>query len=74
MIGWTAGGSGALVVFVAIGFLVPLFAGLHELKRLALVNGPLVVAYLIVSGLLIRTGYGRHADRTLAWVSEQRLR
>jgi adenylate cyclase len=73
VIGWSAGGSGALVVFVAIGFLVPLFASLHELIRLALVNGPLVLAYLIVSGLLIRTGFGRHVDRTLAWVREQRL-
>jgi len=71
-IGWTAGGSGALVVFVAIGFLVPLFAGFHQLTRLALVNGPFVVAYLIVSGLLITKHFGRHARRTLGWVSDRR--
>ena len=71
-IGWTAGGSGALVVFVAIGFLVPLFAGFHQLTRLALVNGPFVVAYLIVSGLLITKHFGRHVRRTLGWVSERR--
>ena len=71
-IGWTAGGSGALVVLVAIGFLVPLFASVHQLARLALVNGPLVIAYLIASGLLITTLFGCHVKRTLTWVSEQR--
>jgi class 3 adenylate cyclase len=72
VIGWTTGGSGALVVFIAIGFLIPLFVGLDQLTRLGLVNGPLVVAYLIVSGLVIRRRFGRHVRRTLTWVGEQR--
>src|SRR5205085_2320722 len=40
VIGWTTAGCGALVVFLAIGFLVPLFGSLHQLARLALTNGP----------------------------------
>jgi adenylate cyclase len=72
MIGWTTAGCGALVVFVAIGFLVPLFGSLHQLARLALVNGPLVVLYLFLSGVVITRSFARHATRTLAWTREDR--
>jgi hypothetical protein len=62
-IGWTAAGAGALVGFIAIGFLVPLFGSLHQLARLALINGPLVVAYLAVSGVVVTRHFGRHVSR-----------
>ena len=71
-IDWAAGGAGALVVFVAIGFLIPLFVGLHELTRIALVNAPLVVAYLVASGMLITKMFARRVGRTLAWVRDGR--
>jgi len=72
MIGWTTAGCGALVVFLAIGFLVPLFGSLHQLARLALINGPLVAAYLILCCVVITRHFGRHVSETLLWVREDR--
>ncbi|MBV9605051.1 MAG: adenylate/guanylate cyclase domain-containing protein [Solirubrobacterales bacterium] len=71
-IGWIAAGAGALVVFLAIGFLVPLFGSLHQLGRLALINGPLVVVYLVISGAFVMRHFERHVSDTLAWVREDR--
>jgi adenylate cyclase len=71
-IGWTAAAAGAVVVFLAIGFLVPLFGSLHQLARLALINGPLVIAYLVISGVLVLRHFGTHVSETLAWVQEDR--
>ncbi|HUA02864.1 MAG TPA: adenylate/guanylate cyclase domain-containing protein [Solirubrobacteraceae bacterium] len=71
-IDWAAGGAGALVVFVAIGFLIPLFVGLDQLTRIGLVNAPLVVVYLLGSGLLITKMFARRVGRTLSWVREDR--
>ncbi len=72
VIGWTTAGCGALVVFLAIGFLVPLFGSLHQLARLALINGPLVAAYLILCCVVITRHFGRHVSETLLWVREDR--
>ena len=71
VIGWVAGGCGALVVFLAIGFLIPLFGG-GQLARKGLVNGPLVALYLIVSGIVIMRHFRVHARRVLAWTREDR--
>ncbi len=71
-IGWTTAAAGALVVFLAIGFLVPLFGSLHQLARLALINGPLVAAYLAASGVVVSRHFGRHVSDALAWVREDR--
>ena len=71
-IGWTTAGCGALVVFVAIGFLVPLFGSLNQLARLGLVNGPLVALYVTVSGIVIARYVRRHATQALAWTREDR--
>ena len=71
-IGWTTAGAGALVVFLAIGFLVPLFGSLHQFARLTLINGPLVIAYLALSGVLVTRHFGRRVSSALAWVREDR--
>jgi adenylate cyclase len=71
-IGWATSGAGVLVVCLAVGFLVPLFGSLHQLARLALINGPLVAAYLVLSGLVVTRHFGRHVSDTLAWVREDR--
>jgi hypothetical protein len=71
-IGWMAAGCGAVVVFLAVGFLVPLFGSLHQLARLALINGPLGLAYLLASAVVITRHFGRHVSRALAWVREDR--
>ncbi len=71
-IGWTAAGAGTLVVFLAIGFLVPLFGSLHQLGRLVLINGPLVAVYFLLSAVLITRRFGRRVSEALAWVREDR--
>ena len=59
-------------MFLAIGFLFPLFGSLHELARLALINGPLVAAYLLLSSVVVTRRFGRHLSSVLAWVREDR--
>ena len=71
VIAWVTGGCGALVVFLAIGFLIPLFGG-GELTRKGLINGPLVAAYLLVSGVVIMRHFRCHASRAIAWTREDR--
>jgi adenylate cyclase len=71
-IGWTAAGVGTLVVFLAIGFLIPLFGSLHQLGRLSLINGPLVALYFVLSAVAITRRFGRRVSEALAWVREDR--
>jgi adenylate cyclase len=71
-IGWTAAGCGALVVSLAIGFLVPLFASLQQLARLAVVNGPTGAAYLLAAGMIVSRRFGAHVNDTVAWIREGR--
>jgi adenylate cyclase len=71
-IGWTAAGAGTLVVFLAIGFLIPLFGSLHQLGRLSLINGPLVAVYFVLSAATITRRFGRRVSEALAWVREDR--
>jgi adenylate cyclase len=71
-IGWTAAGCGTIVVFLAIGFLVPLFGSLHQLGRLILINGPLVAVYFVLSATVITHRFARHVNAALAWVREDR--
>jgi adenylate cyclase len=72
-IGWTSAGCGALVVFLAVGFLVPLFGSLHQLARLMLINGPLVLAYLLGSAIVITRHFGRYVSDALDWLRDDRL-
>jgi len=72
MCGWLGGAAGAIVVFVAIGFLVPVFADRHQTVRLGLINGPLVAAYVLISGATINRRFGRHLTRSLEWIREER--
>jgi adenylate cyclase len=71
-IGWTAAGAGTLVVFLAIGFLIPLFGSLHQLGRLFVINGPLVAVYFVLSAVVITRRFGRRVTEALAWVREDR--
>ncbi len=70
--GWITAGSGTVVVFLAVGFIVPLFAGLHQLARLAVINAPLVVVYFIVVSVFITRRYGRYVSDALAWLRDDR--
>jgi adenylate cyclase len=69
---WVAGAAGSVVVFNSIGFLIPIFSDADERTRLAVLNAPLVVVYLIAYGTLVRRHNNRHLASTLAWVTDER--
>ncbi|HEY8769444.1 MAG TPA: hypothetical protein VIM03_02805 [Thermoleophilaceae bacterium] len=69
---WIASAVGAIFVFNSIGFLIPIFLDPHERTRLALTNAPVIIAYLVVFGFLIRRHTARHLQRTLRWIVEDR--
>jgi adenylate cyclase len=71
-VGWCTAAIGAVVVFISVGFLVPVFSGDYDLAHLALVNGPLVAAYTLGVGLLIDRHSSRHLRRALGWAREGR--
>jgi adenylate cyclase len=66
--GWLTDIAGALVTFAAVGFFIPIFASAHDTARLALINGPVLLVGLLVSGLAIAGACNRHLRRTLQWV------
>lgn len=67
-LGWVAGVAATFVVFMAIGFLIPIFIDPDEQADLALLNGPLIVAYLVVVGFLVTRHLIRHLDAALEWI------
>lgn len=71
-VAWIAAAAGSAVVFASVGFLIPIFIDPDERTELALLNGPLIVAYLVVVGLALTRHSNRHFAETLAWVVEGR--
>jgi adenylate cyclase len=72
LLGWITGAVGALVVFCAIGFLIPVFIDPDDGGELALFNAPWMVAYVTLGGILITRNQKRHIYETLAWLVEDR--
>jgi adenylate cyclase len=70
--GWTASVAGAVAVFVVIGFLLPLFGDAHKMLRIGLVNGPLVVLYVGLSGLAVHRHFNQVIVATTGWLAEGR--
>ncbi|HWF54506.1 MAG TPA: adenylate/guanylate cyclase domain-containing protein [Solirubrobacteraceae bacterium] len=70
--GWLSSIVGALVVFVAIGFFIPLFASSHDVTKLGLINAPLVVLYAAVSGFVIHRIYTRDFIAATGWIAADR--
>lgn len=71
-LGWIASVAGALVVFISIGFLIPVFIDADETVDLALLNGPLILGYLLIAGIVVHRHDDRHLAGTLEWVAESR--
>ncbi len=69
---WVNGAIGGLVVFMSVGFLIPIFIDPSDRNALGLLNGPLVVGYIALIGLLCTGVANRHVDRALAWLVEDR--
>jgi adenylate cyclase len=72
LLGWAAGAAGSTVVFASIGFLIPIFLDPDDRTRLALINAPLILAYLLLIGMVIRKRTRAHLVRTTRWVVEGR--
>lgn len=71
-LGWASGAGAAVVLFVSVGFLIPVFIDPADRVQLGLVNGPLIAAYIVVAGVLITRHMDRHLARTLEWVVQER--
>ena len=69
---WLANAVGAFVVFGSVAFLIPIFLDPDQQGELALRNGPLMAAYLVVAGSLISASANRHFSKTLRWLVEGR--
>jgi adenylate cyclase len=70
--GWLSGGAGAWVVFIAIGFFIPLLAEPHDRGRLAMINAPILIVYGAIAGAIVTTRAARHVRTSLAWLAEGR--
>jgi adenylate cyclase len=72
LVGWIAGTMGAAVVFVAIGFLIPIFADASERDHLGKEALPVVVLAVLIGGTAITYLFGRDLNRALEWLREGR--
>ena len=71
-LGWIAGAAGATVVFIAIGFLIPVFIDPAERTELGLRNAPLIAVYVLIGGLIVNRHADRNLRRTVRWIAEGR--
>jgi adenylate cyclase len=72
LLGWIANACGAIVVFVSIGFLIPIFFDPAQRDALGRENLPIVIAMVTLFGLVM-TRVTRHARKAaLAWIIEDR--
>jgi adenylate cyclase len=70
--GWAANMAGAAAVFLVISFLIPLFGDSRKIVRLGLINGPLVVLCVGLSGFAVRRRFSRVIATTTGWLQEGR--
>jgi adenylate cyclase len=73
VVGLGGGAVGALVTFVAVGFMFPAVGGSQSQSWTSgWVNGPVIAVYLAVSGVLLTRIRRRHVAEALRWLSEDR--
>jgi adenylate cyclase len=72
MLGWVASVAGTLVVFFSIGFLIPVFLDSEDGFDLAVLNGPLIAAYVLIAGTVVTRLSNRHLAEALRWIGEER--
>ena len=71
-LGWWCAALGAVVVFQAVGFMIPVLLDPGEKVELGLLNGPAGVLYLLVSVVAVRRHLNRRDAETLQWIAEGR--
>jgi adenylate cyclase len=72
VLGWVVNGAGALVTFIAVGFLIPIFLGPGDQWEIGLRDGPLLVAVVLLAGLVMVRLAHRDREAALAWIREGR--
>jgi adenylate cyclase len=71
-LGWVVAAAGSAVVFTAVGFLIPIFIDPADQNGLALLNGPLVLASLVLGGVLVQHKARHHLAEALGWIVDGR--
>jgi adenylate cyclase len=69
---WIAGAVGGVVLFWAVGFLIPIFVDPDDRTELGLLNAPVIVAYIVLTGLFLTRIGRRQTAEALAWIAEDR--
>ncbi len=72
LLGWVVCGSGTAVVFLAIGFVIPVFLSSDQRELLARENLPIVVAFYLSFGVVMTWLLKRRLERAFAWLREER--
>jgi adenylate cyclase len=70
--GWIAIVIGAAIVFIAIGFLIPIFYDPAERDDLARENLPFAVAIVVVGGIAFTRLIGHQVNSALVWLRDGR--
>ncbi len=72
LLGWAAGSIGAAIVFISIGFLIPVFFDPAQQESIGRENLPFLVAVVILGGLILTPILARGCRRAFDWIDENR--
>jgi adenylate cyclase len=72
LLGWLVCGTGTIVVFLAVGFLIPVFLGPGQQSELARENLPVVAASYLGFGVVMTYLMKRRLGQAFAWLREAR--
>ncbi len=71
-LGWLSGTAGAIVVFISISFLTPIFIEKGDSPELAVLNAAVLAVYIVIAGSAITWHSNRHIPATLDWLVKGR--
>lgn len=72
LVAWISAGAGATVTFLAVGFFIPLVVEPSDGMKIGLFNGPMVIAFGTVFGLVRHRVFRRHLRAALRWLRDER--
>jgi adenylate cyclase len=72
LVGWAAVVMGAAVVFMAVGFLIPIFSDAGERDHIGRESLPVVALVVLVGGAAFTWIFNRDLRAALGWISEGR--
>jgi adenylate cyclase len=72
VLGWVGGAIGIGLVFLSIGFIIPIFTEPADRDHLAVLNAPFVIAYFVIGGIYANRLFKRDFDASFGWINEGR--